>query len=51
MTRTVNVQSCTEREDGRFMVIFKDRGGVQVAVSDHPVKVGSDVRVRDGRVV
>lgn len=51
MTRTVNVTACTLRRDEKYLVIFTSKAGPGQAVSDHPVKVGSDVRVRDGRVV
>lgn len=51
MTHTVNVTACTLRRDDKYLVLFTSKAGPGQAVSDHPVKVGSDVRVRDGRVV
>ena len=51
MTRKVNVASCTQRRDGQYMVAFKDARGTGYAVSEHPVPEGTDVRIRDGRVI
>jgi hypothetical protein len=51
MTRTVNVESCTLRRDEKYLVSYKDKNATGHAVSERPVPVGSDVRIRDGRVV
>ena len=51
MTRKVNVASCTQRRDEKYLVSYKDARGTGYAVSDHPVKEGTDVRIRDGRVI
>lgn len=51
MTQKVNVASCTPRRDGLYMVAFKDARGTGYAVSEKPFAEGSDVRIRDGRVI
>ena len=51
MTIKVNVASCTQRRDEKYLIAYKDARGTGYAVSDHPIKDGTDVRVRDGRVI
>lgn len=51
MSRTVNVISCTLRRDEKYLIAYDDARGTGYALSDKPVRVGSDVRIRDGRVV
>lgn len=51
MTQTVSVASCTRRRDDKWMVTYKDARGTGYAVSEKPVPEGSDVRIRDGRVI
>lgn len=49
----VNVQSCTLRRDGQYLVAFRTVPGAVActALSPVPVREGSDVIVRDGKVV
>lgn len=51
MTQVVNVVSCTIRRDDKFLVAYRDARGTGYAVSDKAVPEGSDVRIRDGRVI
>lgn len=51
MTQTVNVVSCFERAGGGYTITFKIGTTLLTAASDQPVQPGTDVRVRDGRVV
>lgn len=51
MTQKVNVLSCTIRRDDKYLVAYRDARGTGYAVSDHPVETGSDVRIRDGKVI
>lgn len=49
-----HVLNCTRRIDGQFQVIVADTVGgrnTRQVLSDRPVRVGSDVAVRDGKVV
>lgn len=51
MTQTVNVVSCTIRRDDKYLVAYRDARGTGYAVSEKPVNEGTDVRIRDGRVI
>ena len=44
----VNVLTCTLRRDDQYLITYKVGGSVQSAA---PIKAGTDVRVRDGKVV
>lgn len=49
-----HVLSCTPRMDGHYAVIIADTCGgknMRMVLSERPVKAGSDVIVRDGKVV
>lgn len=49
-----NVINCTRRIDGQYQVIIADTCGgrnKRPVISDRPVKVGTDVIVRDDRVI
>lgn len=50
MTRLVNVQTCTLRRDDKYLVTYRIGSAVHTALSDKPVQIGTDVRVRDGKV-
>ncbi len=47
----VNVLTCTLRRDDQYLITFKVGGSVQCALSATQIKAGTDVRVRDGRVI
>lgn len=47
----VNVQTCTLRRDDKYLVTYRVGSVVHTAISDKPVQIGADVRIRDGRVV
>ena len=47
----VNVLTCTLRRDDQYLITYKVGGSVQSALSAAPIKAGTDVRVRDGRVI
>lgn len=47
----VNVLTCTLRRDDQYPITYKVGGSVQSALSAAPVKAGTDVRIRDGRVI
>lgn len=51
MTRLVNVETCTLRRDEKYLISYRIAGEIHSAISARPVRVGSDVRVRDGKVV
>lgn len=51
MTQRVNVQACSLRRDGQHLVTYRVGASVYSAVSSKPVQPGTDVRVRDGKVV
>lgn len=51
MTQRVNVESCTPRRDGQHLITYRLGGCLYSALSDQPVHPGTDVRVRDGRVI
>lgn len=50
MNRLVNVQTCTLRRDDKYLVTYRVGSVVHTAISDKPVPIGADVRVRDGKV-
>ena len=47
----VNVLTCTLRRDDQYLITYKVGGPIQSALSATPIKAGTDVRIRDGRVV
>lgn len=51
MIQRVNVESCTPRRDGQYLVTYRVGGCLHSALSAHPVEPGTDVRVRDGAVI
>ncbi len=51
MTQRVNVQTCTLRRDGQHLVTYRVGSSVYSALSPKPVQPGTDVSVRDGKVI
>jgi hypothetical protein len=51
MIQRVNVLTCTPRRDGLHLITYRHGGCLYSALSDQPVKPGTDVRVRDGQVI
>ncbi len=51
MTQRVNVLTCNLRRDGQHLVTYRVGSSVYSALSPKPVQPGTDVRVRDGKVI
>lgn len=51
MIQRVNVESCTPRRDGQYLITYRLGSSVYFAVSPKPAEPGTDVRVRDGKVI
>ena len=51
MSTKVNVQSCSLRRDGQYLITYRVGASIYSALSAQPIPAGTDVRVHDGKVV